>query len=478
MTRYVNRRALLRMGIAGLGAAAGLPREARGAPAARPPAAAPGRPVSRTLQLAWQDLNPDGVTVRGMTVNGVMPAPEIRLREGDWVRLLVENRLTEPSSIHWHGILLPAAMDGVPGVSQAPIAAGAPFLYEYPVRQSGTYFYHSHFGFQEQRGIAGPFIIEGGTDTVACDREYVVILQDWLHSNPDQVIPDLRARARSRPAAPPPGQGGAAMIDGADVQYPSFLLNGRPPANPWTGAVRRGERVRLRVINASGSTIFRFRIDGHPFQVTHTDGTPVKPVEADNLWIATAERYDLLVRIRDAGSFGLRAAPLGSPGQAFGVLRTADARAAAAPGVPTDWGARTLGYAQLAAPRETTLPAGPAREYALTLGGDMAAYKWSINGQYYPQADPLLIRQGERVRVTIANPTMMVHPMHLHGHVFRVLGGAAGDRFAPLKDTIGVWPKETVKIEFLADNPGKWFFHCHNLYHLETGMAREWHYQV
>jgi FtsP/CotA-like multicopper oxidase with cupredoxin domain len=468
------------MGIAGVATAAGLPPARAQSP--RPlPGVGPGRAVEKTLRVARQELNPDGFKIRGIAVNGSMPGPEIRVREGDWLRLLVQNALDVPTSIHWHGLLLPATMDGVPGVSQVPIAPGAPFLYEYPLRQSGTYWYHSHFGTQEQSGLGGPFIIEAKNDPLAADREYVIYLQDWLHSDPDQVVPELRKRAPKKPApaAPPPGgQPPKMAIDGADVQYPSFLLNGRPPADPWVGAVKRGERVRLRVINAGGSTTFRFRIDDHPFQVTHIDGYPVRPVTADNLWIATAERYDLLVTVRDAGSFGLRAAPLGSPGQALGVLRTSDSSASVQPGVPKEWGTRLLAYSQLAAPQETTLPTGPVRQFALTLGGEMAAYRWSINGQYYPKADPLLIKQGERVQVTIANPTMMVHPMHLHGHFFRVLGLGGDERFAPLKDTIGVWPKQTVRLEFLADNPGKWFFHCHNLYHLETGMAREWHYQL
>jgi FtsP/CotA-like multicopper oxidase with cupredoxin domain len=162
-------------------------------------------------------------------------------------------------------------------------------------------------------------------------------------------------------------------------------------------------------------------------------------------------------------------------GQAIGVLHTPDAKPAANLEMPKP-GPRALAYAQLRVPETTALPDGPVRDFRLVLAGDMRRYVWTIDGQAYPDASPLLIRQGDRVRVELVNETMMWHPMHLHGHFFRLL--ASGGTNAPLKHTVNVEPGQSVRIEFAADNPGRWFFHCHNLYHLEAGMARVWEYEV
>jgi FtsP/CotA-like multicopper oxidase with cupredoxin domain len=272
---------------------------------------------------------------------------------------------------------------------------------------------------------------------------------------------------------------GMAMgsADLADVDYSAFLLNGRRNHDPWTAVARPGERVRLRVINVGSSTFFRFMIDGHPLTVSHADGNAVRPVEVDNLLIGVAETYDLLVTVRESGSFMIRAEAQDGSGQAVGVPHTPDAQPKADL-AKSRWGPRQLAYGQLQAEAETTLAAGPPRGYALDLTGDMMRYVWSINDQVYPKADPLVVRPGERVLVTMTNRTGMWHPMHLHGHFFRLLSSGDDQRTVPLKHTVALAPQATVRVEFLADNPGRRFFHCHNLYHLEAGMARAWIYEA
>src|SRR5581483_5510480 len=261
--------------------------------------------------------------------------------------------------------------------------------------------------------------------------------------------------------------------DLSDVEYDAFLLNGRGPSDPWTMAVRAGERIRLRLINGGASTYFRVALDGHRLQVTHADGLAVEPVVVDHLLMGMGETYDAVVEIARAGSFTLHAVAQDDSGQAIGVLHTSDAAPAPDRAMPTFAG-RALAYADLRATAPTTLPDGPLQSFRLPLAGDMARYVWTIGGQAWPKADPLLIRRGQRVALELVNESGMWHPMHLHGHFFRVLQGA-GDR-CPLKHTVNVAPRATVRIEFAADNPGSWFFHCHNAYHLEAGMAREVEY--
>ena len=383
--------------------------------------------------------NPDGVqSVPAVLGNGSLPGPEIRVREGDLLRVLVENHLPDsPTSIHWHGLLDPAAMDGVPDVSNAPIAPGRMYVYEYPIRQSGTYWYHSHVGFQEQQGFYGAFIIEPAHEPVRTEHDAVVLLGDWLHRSPDEVFAELRAPKPSMGEMKGETTGGTNMkmkagADLSDVKYDAFLLNGRAASDPWTLSVRPGERVRLRLIDGGASTYFRVGLDGHQLQVTHADGMAVDPVTVDYLLIGMGETYDAVVKITAAGSYTLHAVAMDGAGQALGVIHTTGAAPRPNREMPAFTG-RELSYADLRATAPTTLPAGPPRTFRLPLQGDMARYVWMIDGQAWPKADPLLIRRGERVQLELVNETGMWHPMHLHGHFLRVLQGA-GER-CPLKHT-------------------------------------------
>jgi multicopper oxidase len=485
--RGVTRRAFLSSAAVGGAALAGspvaraaTPKEAGYVP--RPNATQYVIAVGRT------SINPDGAqSVPAILGNGRLPGPEIRVREGDLLRVLVENRLPDSAtSIHWHGLLDPAAMDGVPDVSNVPIAPGRMYVYEYPIRQAGTYWYHSHVGFQEQQGCYGAFIIQPAHEPLHTEHDAVVLLGDWLHRSPEEVFAELRRGSESMgemkgemKGGMNPGaaqQGGMRMKGGADlsdVKYAAFLLNGRAANDPWSLSVRPGERVRLRLIDGGASTYFRVGLDGHKLQVTHADGLAVEPVTVDHLLIGMGETYDAVVKITAPGSYTLHAVAMDGSGQALGVIHTPGVAPQPNREMPTFTG-RALSYADLRATTATTLPDGPARTFRLPLQGDMARYVWMIDGQVWPKVDPLLIRRGDRVQLELVNETGMWHPMHLHGHFFRVLQGA-GER-CPLKHTANVPPGETLNIEFTADNPGQWFFHCHNAYHLEAGMAREFQY--
>ncbi len=315
----IGRRAFIGGGAA-LAAAAGLQpgwaRTASSGVAAKGNAELSGEEIM--LAIAEARFEVDGRVGSAVAVNGTVPAPLIRLREGQDVRLTVENRLAEDSSIHWHGFLLPFQMDGVPGISFPGIAGGTRFTYEFPVRQSGTYWYHSHSGLQEQLGHYGPIIIDpAGHDPVAYDREHVILLSDWTFMQPHHLFTRLKQeggffnrnrrtladRLGGKPDPLSPGD--AAMFarmrmdptDISDVTAAAYtyLVNGHSPAENWTGLFRPGERVRLRIINAAAQTIFNVRIPGLRLLVVATDGVDVRPVEVDELQIGNAETYDLVV---------------------------------------------------------------------------------------------------------------------------------------------------------------------------------------
>ena len=270
------------------------------------------------LSVGRSPFTVGGRTGHAVTVNGTLPAPLIRLREGQNVRLSVTNHLDEDTSIHWHGLLLPFQMDGVPGISFPGIKPHETFVYEFPVRQSGTYWYHSHSGLQEAIGHFGPMVIDpAGADPVAYDREHVLVLSDWSFLHPHEILTKLKKS---------PGYFNqqkttlAGLLNGSDRMSLSerrmwaqmrmdprdildvngstytYLVNGYGPDENWTGLFRPGERVRLRIINASAMSIFNVRIPGLPMTVVNADGENVRPIEVDEFQISVAETYDVIVR--------------------------------------------------------------------------------------------------------------------------------------------------------------------------------------
>jgi FtsP/CotA-like multicopper oxidase with cupredoxin domain len=261
--------------------------------------------------------------------------------------------------------------------------------------------------------------------------------------------------------------------DPSRPEYPALLINGRAPADPPLLEVNRGERLRLRLLNLASATTFRVTLAGHRLTVTHADGRPVEPVTVDAVVLGMGERYDVLVEADRPGAWTLGAASvLGTPEPARAVLRYRATRATRPEPVPEPGARRVLTYADLRSVETALEPAaGLDRTYRLNLtwGMMMAPHDWSIDGERYPDATPLPVAARERVRVRLRNHSMIHHPMHLHGHFFRV-GSALRDT-ALVPAHMGV-----LELDFVTDNPGDWFFHCHNLYHMEAGMARVFRY--
>ncbi|MFF9894385.1 multicopper oxidase family protein [Streptomyces longispororuber] len=490
----------------------------------------PGGGRLRELKLMAMPATLDfgGRTVRTWAYGDALPGKEVRVTAGDTLSLTLANHLPQATSLHWHGLALRNDMDGVPGLTQRAVAPGADFTYRFKVPHPGTYWFHPHSGTQQDRGLYAPLIVDDPREPLAYDKEWVVVLDDWVDgvdgSTPDAVLAELRrgmdhgggsggmdhgggtdhsggtensggsggsgheghmsrtavtGGRRSPGAASGPGPdpaGPSRMLMGAtsdilgrdagDVAYPYYLINGRTPADPSTFRARPGDRIRLRLINAGGDTAFRVALGGHELTVTHTDGFPVRHRKADALLIGMGERYDVLVTAKD-GVFPLTAVAEGKKAAARAVLRTGGGSAPSPSARPEELRGRVLLADRLTADDSVALEAREVdRTVRIRLTGGMARYDWAFDGEPYDPGRRHPVRAGERVRLEFTNATSMWHPLHLHGHTFAV-ASAPG---RPRKDTAVVLPNGRLAVDFTADNPGLWMIHCHNVYHAEAGM--------
>ncbi|SFT69041.1 Tat (twin-arginine translocation) pathway signal sequence [Pseudovibrio denitrificans] len=436
-----------------------------------------------TLVVDEKPYSQYGVDLQGMLVGGIWPGTPIRYTEGDMFRVLINNRMTQPTCIHWHGILLPSLQDGVPEIAQLPIEAGTSQYYEFPLVQQGSYYYHSHLGVQEQYGLLGPLIIDPKDNPYSYDYDEALMFSDIPPAEGKEIIEELRS-GRHRPEIKDAYEPPNTKDFDIDVVNVGYTLNGQPNSKPWTLTVKKGSRLRLRLINSSGSTFFRISIDGLKFSVIEVDGNRVKPIEGQNVIVPTSARYDVLVDVPDSGSYTIHAAALGDDKQCLGVIHTDDAQVTVNDKRPTFDGV-TVDFRSLQALNPSGFGRKVDRVYDVLLSGKMKKYEWMMNNHYWPEpfAGPhpektyLDIQQGEVVQLRMINRSPMSHPMHLHGHTFRVLG-SADDDFAPIMDTVWVPKGETVTIEFLANNPGMWAYHCHNIWHLAVGMMQPVRYVV
>lgn len=486
-----------------------------------------------------------------IAINEQIPAPTLSFTEGDDAEIVVRNEVpNQELSIHWHGILLPPEMDGVPYVTTPTIKSGESLTFRFRIRQSGTYWYHSHTNVQEQKGVYGAFIIHPKAKSFAYDKEVVAVLSDWSDENADAILRNLRkdgdyylykkGTMRSWLGAIQAGSLGNYLsnewsrmggMDFSDVGYDAFLINGKRGSQLLE--THPGEKVRVRIINAAASTYFHVALGQSPMKVVSADGVDITPTHAKEILMGMAETYDVLFEVPEHKNYELKITAQDGTGTASGWIGMG--QKVPAPNKPfpdmyatmnhgghgslSQHGAmmnehaghkmesdphaghnqmtmpsmdhsqhqgngaghaqsasvgpavETLTVDDLKALKTTELPKNaPVHELKLVLGGDMERYIWHINGKAINQDRTIEIKEGNVVRFTFVNETMMHHPMHLHGHFFRVLN--KNGALSPLKHTVDVPPHATKTIEFYANESGEWMLHCHNLYHMKTGMAR------
>ena len=556
------------------------------------------------LTITKEKINKAGKEVLGMTINGTIPGPTLEFIEGEYAVINVTNNMDVETSIHWHGIIIPNFYDGVPYLTTPPIEPGHTLKYEFPIKQNGTYWYHSHTMLQEQSGVYGSIVIQPKEKSFEYDKELVLMLSDWTNEKPMDVLRNLKRgnewygirKGTATPLNQVIARGAfRAQLDFwrqrmegadiADVYYPAFLINGEqnidyPDFEP-------GEKVRLRIIDGAASTSFWMTFGRQTPTLISADGKDIIPVKKNKTFIGVAETYDYIVEIPKEGKMEFRITAQDGSGTASAFLgkgKVLPAEIVQRPDkigmmqimakMDMKMGAHALkfrpkkderfkmkeeygmrmgdmhgknkgemngmqikdkkmnmpkdsmhmpdhskmdhskmtnsemknddviaymnmnnsnekgteemqgmsmfseyNYNYLKSPEKTTYDDDiPVKEILLNLTGNMNRYIWSMNGVPLSETDKIKIEGGQVTRITLNNLTMMHHPMHLHGHFFRVIN--KNGEYSPLKHTVNVPPMQEVIIEFYGNEYGDWFFHCHILYHLMGGMARVFSYDT
>jgi FtsP/CotA-like multicopper oxidase with cupredoxin domain len=416
----------------------------------------------------------------------------ILTKAGSRFRVRLENRNKEPTLIHWHGLLPPYGQDGVPDLPQPLLPSGQTYDYDFPLDTAGTHWMHAHT-LQEQQLLAAPLIIADPAGNARDEQQVVVLFHDFSFKSPEELLARLRpapeAGAMLGHGGMPgmsvmPGQNmsrGMAMpghamsgmaMDINDIDYDAYLANDRTLDDPEVFRVERGSLVRLRLINGATATAFWIDLGALDGEVIAVDGNPIEPVAGRRFPLGMGQRIDIRIPLpREEGAWPILALREGAAERTGFVLATKGG-AVARVGSVGDGPTQPLDLALEAGLRATRpFAERPAeRRETIVLGGDMTAYVWTLNGRAWGDHQPLSVRSGERVELTLSNRSIMGHPMHLHGHHFQVVA-IDGQRLpGAVRDTVWVPPMRTVTIVFDADNPGKWAFHCHHLYHMAAGM--------
>lgn len=501
--------------------------------------------VIYNLTIDYKTANFTGKNKKAMVVNNSLPAPTLYFKEGENAVIFVTNKMNVETSIHWHGILLPNFQDGVPYLTSPPILPGKTHKFEFKLKQSGTYWYHSHTKLQEQRGIYGAIVIEPKKKVHKYNHDLVLVLSDWTNEHPHEVLRTLKRgsewyaikkgtalslfkviKEKGLRAQLKMWRQKMPGMDISDVYYDAFLINGKKSQN--YPHFKAGEKIRVRIINAAASSYFWLTVGGEKPLLISADGIDVKPVAANKILHAIAETYDFLIKVPEKKSIEIRATAQDTSGSASVVIgkgellkapmipkinpikemkmmaemhgshgdhsdghseheghkgheehkhhssesyHSQEGHHSRANGNPAD----TFDYNSLRATQKTSFAeTNTLKELHFNLTGNMWRYVWSLNGKTLSQSDKIKIKKGETVRIHLHNTTMMHHPMHLHGHFFRVL--TQQGEYSPLKHTVDVPPMKTVTIEFDPDEKGDWIFHCHVLYHMKSGMSRVFSY--
>lgn len=511
-------------------------------------------------------VNFAGKNKRAIAVNGQIPMPTLEFTVGDTAEIIVHNLLKESTSLHWHGLLLPNREDGVPYLTQMPIAAGKVYTYKFPIIQHGTHWYHSHSGLQEQIGMYGSMILHKNLVTntrLGIDDlpTIPVIISEWTDLNPKTVhrmlhhasdwfalnknaVQSYSEAIKSNHFKTKINNEWKRMVamDVSDVHYDKILINGSASTtlseiNGFT--LKGGDKIRLRISNAGASSYFWLRYAGGKITIVAHDGNDVEPIEIDRLILAVSETVDIILQVpSDSISYEFMAttedrtnsaslfigkgvkqllfplpmlnyfegmemmnAMMQMNGQLDDMgmqmsLNQMDMNEVMYPEISGSLDSKktehlvgdensknhmveyptiqTFNYSMLRATYNTSLPQGKVKTLNFELTGNMNRYVWSLNNKVVSESHRIQVNKGEILRLILHNRSMMRHPMHLHGHDFRLINGQG--EFSPLKNVVDIMPMETDTLEFLANSEGDWFFHCHILYHMMSGMGRVFSY--
>ena len=390
-------------------------------------------------------------------------------------RVNLQNKLTVPTAIHWHGLHPPNNEDGVPGVTQPAIRPNQSVLYDFPLVPSGTHWMHSHQGLQEASLLAAPLIVYDTNEQSLDEQQVVIMLGDFSFMKPDEVYAKLRAGMKM--SASPMKM--AAKPDANDWNYDAYLANDRTLGDPEVIKVEKSARVRLRIINGSSGTNYFVDLGKLQGELIATDGIPIEPIRGSRFAVAIAQRIDVRVQIPpEGGAFpilGLRELATEQTGV---ILATAGARVARIPSKAGDaTGLLTLDQEKAFVAVHPLSSRAADQSFVLKLGGNMSTYSWTINGVSFPVGDPesgkaeVFAKYGERIVIKFVNETPMAHPMHLHGHTFQVIDINGQPIKGAMRDTLLVTGNSSISVAFDANNPGLWYVHCHVLWHLAAGMA-------
>ena len=556
-----------------------------------------GKKVRYDLYVKDTLVNFSGKSARAIATNGKLQAPTLYFTEGDTAEIYLHNQLKENTGLHWHGVILPNEMDGVPYLTTKEVKPGETHLYKFRISQNGTYWYHSHEGTQEQIGMNGILVFnkresQPGKKFAA---DIPVLLGEWTDENPKQIMRRLhmdqgdywavkKGTVQSYSEAIGKGHFGTKLLnewkrmeamDVSDVYYNNFLINGAVSSDYKN--LKAGDKVHLRVANGGSSSYFWLNYGGGKITVIGNDGNEVEPVEVDRLIVGVSETYDIEVTVPENKSFEFRATSEDRQGHAS--LYLGDGEQVDAPNLPklmlfegmkmmndmmemsgdmkpmnmtmgnqmmdmnevmypelsesqrmqtmkhmnemmgmTDKSSemkmdsgkemdhskmdmksemkmengkmdhsmynmtsadqkniKRLSYNMLKSPFKTILQDDNVKELKFTLEGNMRNYLWTLDNKTVAESDKILIKKGQVVRITMYNNSMMRHPMHLHGHDFRLINSKG--EYSPLKNVVDMAPMETNTIEFAANQDGDWFFHCHILYHMMAGMGKVFTYE-
>jgi len=438
-----------------------------------------GKEFTLTAKAGNQELGP-GKILPVWTFNNSVPGPEIRVKQGDTVKITLKNELPEPISIHWHGYPVPNAMDGVPGVTQNAVQPGQSFTYTFQATVPGTYWYHSHQDSANQvdRGLYGAFVVEP-KDEAEVDRDYTLILDEWISTGMSMSGGNMSGSMSGM------DHGNMGNMQHNMNMYDLYTINGKSGALVDKLPVKQGEKVRIRLINA-GYITHQIHLHGHEFKITAIDGQPLNNpgvLKDQVVAVAPGERYDIEFEADNPGQWFIEAH---GDNEAVKGMKAVVAYEGGAGGTDQPNEKAQLAAVDLTrygqpATANFTLDQKYTLEYTMYLNTETQNGQtvYTINGKTFPNTEPIQVKKGDTVKVRIVNNSKTDdHPMHLHGHFFQVLSknGKPFEGAPIIKDTLNLKPGDEYVVAFRADNEGNWMFHCHDLHHASAGMVTEVQY--